>query len=118
MKRTTRFITLVLTLILALSCSMQIFAEEVDPYALRICRHEICAVEPNVPFIKKLSGCRWANCEGDRYTCVECNFVQYKNDSVLSYFYEHVWEEDSTGIVRCRFCLILPENAGMLESMP
>ena len=108
MKRTTRFITLVLTLILALSCSMQIFAEEVDPYALRICRHEICSVEPNVyhDILIREDMCDFHRYEADKYTCINCKEVTYIDLGYIGRVTIHDPGDMLNGRIYCTRCFI------------
>ena len=105
MKRTTRFITLVLTLILALSCSMQIFAEEVDPYAIPLCKHEHCMVLPNVTYeVFHDNVCFHEEYIGDQYTCISCNKVFYKNSEFVRSWTSHVYGKEINGIRYCIYC--------------
>ena len=109
MKRTTRFITLVLTLILALSCSMQIFAEEIAPHAL--CLHKTKLIVPQS--VTKESEtpdpemqCKYVTYCYDAEWCTQCNksFIIQGTETYVSERYEHLWEPGTDGKIYCYYC--------------
>ena len=111
MKRTTRFITLVLTLILALSCSMQIFAEEIQrlPSDPLFCKHKtrIQTIQSwNVEKQDPDMLCRYVTYCYDAEWCVQCNepFIIEGTGTYVTERYEHNWQANSQGKVFCKYC--------------
>ena len=111
MKRTTRFITLVLTLILALSCSMQIFAEEIQrlPSDPLFCNHKtrIQTIQSgNYAEPDPKQPCRIVISCYDQEWCVQCNKA-FKIDGTGTYgdeYYDHEWVDNDAGETHCIYC--------------
>ena len=110
MKRTTRFITLVLTLILALSCSMQIFAEEIQ----RLPSEPLCTHSTKFYMIQSWSEevvdpnmlCRYVTYCYDAEWCVQCNepFIIQETKTYQSERYVHKWKHGRDGKLYCEYC--------------
>ncbi len=115
MKCTTRFIALVLTLILALSCSMQIFAEEIQrvpsepllpEFSTEPCSHNLFSSVPqNHNHEERIPGypkCMTQVRTYDTNTCVVCNHVWYTNGTLDHYEFHHIKAANG----KCIYCFL------------